>query len=118
MPVSQAAIDGIEKNGLAWRRKINLGEGIAEMAALNDAYAEGEDTDYAKMEEAALKVAARLRELHEKTTWARDLGGTLNFQDLAEELEAVADETLDDVNEVMERVYNVCDFQRIVINNQ
>lgn len=113
MPASAAAIEGIGANGLAWKARISLGEGVDELGAFNDQYEEGEDIDHAEVEKSALKIVERLKAIHEKHDWARDL----DFKGLAGDLEAVADDEIEAINYEMNRIYDVCDFNRILISN-
>ena len=114
MPMSEAAIEGIGKHGLGWKHRIDLGPGVKELGKFNDAHADDEEIDYDEVGKSALKIVKVLKDLHQSHDWAREL----DFKGLADDLEMVADETMDDINDAMGRIYDVCDYNRILVSNQ
>lgn len=109
MPISAAAMEGIQDNGHRWRASIRLGFGPALLGKLNDKRNGGEEVDDAEVERLALKIVENLR------SFAKRNPDYSVLERRADNLEMVADCGLEEVNCAMGELYDTFDYCRILV---
>jgi hypothetical protein len=106
MTISEAALAGMKANGRGWRpRSMGIREHAKVIGRAND----GEDVSPAEVEKAALAIAAAFRAYPTKEEAERQ-----DYEDVADELEMIADGDLDDITEELNRAYDLLDFWRVL----
>ena len=113
MPISQAAMDGISRNGLGWRMSMNgrFKANAEALGAMNDRASEGEIVTDEEVEVEVKQIIAKSRK------WAESLQDRKIAEDLLSDLdrlEEVEDCGLDEVNYAMDRFYDCLDYWRIL----
>lgn len=109
MPMSAAAMEGIQVNGHHWQRQIRLGYEPKKLGALNNAAMAGETIDDKEVEAIAERIASNVR------SFAKMHPQFEHLEQEAENLEMVADCGLEEVNAVMSDLYDAFDFNRILV---
>lgn len=108
---TEASIAGVAAHGLRWRHQIHLGNWPAQLGKLNDRASDGEDIDDAEVEKAALGIVAAVRATYEREGWAKDT----DLDRRADDLEMAADCGIEEVNFMMNELYDSFDYWRVLV---
>lgn len=116
--MKEAAIAGIQAFGLGWKYKLSglIAPEVNVLKTMNEKVQDDQDLtneDEKALEDAVNSIVEKLRKWTESPKVGSDLKeALLNEIDF---LEANADESIDEINYQMNRLYDVFDYYRVVV---
>lgn len=117
MPITQAAMDGINANGHRWQHRITLAPYTAMLGKLNDRNGDGDTPTREEIEPVVENIVAKVRSFAEARLRRDDndqIGRDLASR--ADDLECVSDCEIEEVNHAMNELYDSFDFWRVLVN--
>lgn len=111
MATTEAALQGIRRYGHGWRRQIHLGKSIARVGELVDLQKDCKPVSEEELKKVADDIAFKLRAAHSRANWDK----VIKLDAYADAIESAGEHTVDDLVDQLERLYDECDYYRVVV---